>query len=305
MISSLQVVKSQHLVDPALSVLIRVKNEMRALPEFWSRLSSQTIFPRAEVLFLDSGSTDGTIEFLQNLTVNIYRIQPEDFCFGSTCNLLMDLSRAPVVCFLSGHVLLETPDALEKLHATLQGKTRAAAYLKQVPDEVFGANYYERAYLKRRYPDSGRALIEINDPGGFSNAASGLTRDAWKDNPFSEIHGAEDGLWAEEHLARGGRIFYLAGVAAMHSHRESTVATYRRVNSCAKARGLKGSYWRASYFFLGVLLSMIRMGSSFREAFEYALGHARAYLPQSLRLAEPSRPVKPEPLEQRAHRNTR
>jgi hypothetical protein len=239
------------------------------------------------VLFLDSGSTDGTLEFLRALPVNVYQIRSDEFCFGSSCNLLMSLSRAPIACFLSGHVLLKKSDALENLNAILLGKSHAAAYLKQVPDEIFGATYYERAYLLRRYPDRKGKLIEMHRPGGFSNAASGLTRDAWEGNPFPEIHGSEDLVWVERHLAAGGRLFYLSGVSAMHSHRESALATYQRVNSCAKARGVKGSYGKALYFFAGVLTSLIRMGSPFGEAVRYAVSHGRAYLPSNLRCEAP------------------
>ncbi len=297
MIPSLQIVKSTVGCDPALSVLVRVKNEHRALPEFWSRLSAQTIFSRTEVLFLDSGSTDGTLEFLQPLPVSIYQMRPEEFCFGATCNLLVSLSRAPVVCFVSGHVLLETRDALEKLHAALSGSVRAAAYLRQVPDTLFGANYYERAYLRRRYPcHRDLELIEMHRPAGFSNAASGLTRDAWEDNPFPEIPASEDFVWAEKHLALGGKLFYLPGVTVMHSHRDLASTVYQRVRLNAQARGEKGSYLRASYFLVGVLLAMLRMGAPPNEALLYAVSHARAYLPHNLRTPQiPSRALTPGP----------
>jgi glycosyltransferase involved in cell wall biosynthesis len=273
MIDRLQIIKSQVAADAVLSVLVRVKNERKALPEFWSRLSSQTIFPRLEVLFLDSGSTDGTLEFIEHLPVSLYRIRSEDFCFGTACNLLMSLSRAPIVSFLSGHVLLQNPDALERLHAALRGKDRAAAYLRQVPDEIFGASYYERAYLQRRYPDCKGKFIEMDRPGGFS----------WEGNPFPEIHGSEDMVWVEKHLALQGKLFYVSGVTAMHSHRDTATSTYNRVNSYARARAARGSYGKAGYYFAGVLFSMVRIGSPLSEAFQFAASHARAYLPQNLR----------------------
>ncbi|MGC1373940.1 MAG: hypothetical protein WA824_17530, partial [Candidatus Sulfotelmatobacter sp.] len=50
MIDSFRVLKSHDVGAPLLSVLVRVKNERSALPEFWSRLSSQAIFEHAEVL---------------------------------------------------------------------------------------------------------------------------------------------------------------------------------------------------------------------------------------------------------------
>ncbi len=283
MIDSFRVLKSHDVGAPLLSVLVRVKNERSALPEFWSRLSSQAIFEHAEVLFLDSGSTDGTLEFLESLPVSIYEIHPADFSFGTSCNSLMSVSRGSVACFFSGHVLLESSGALEKLYTVLAKKTQAAAYLRQVPDEIFGANAYERAYLARRYPNSsGGEPIEMNGPGGFSNAASGITRDAWERNPFPDVHGSEDFFWAERHLAHGGKIFYLPQVKAMHSHRDSPTAVFQRVRLNVRARGVKRSYLKASYFFAGVAMAMLRQGAPLSEALRYAKFHALAYAPDNL-----------------------
>lgn len=288
MVESFRLVKSNAPKAPVLSVLVRVRNERVALPEFWSRLSSQSIFPDLEVLFLDSDSTDGTLGFLESLPVTVYQISREDFCFGNSCNLLLSVSRAPVACFLSGHVLIEGSDSLEKLHSVLSGKAYTAAYLRQVPNEIFGASFYDRSYLARRYPRfPGRELIDMHRPGGFSNAASGLTRDAWERNPFPNMHGSEDFVWAERHLAQGGKLFYLPEVKAMHSHAESPAALFERVSLNVRARGIKGSYLKVSYFFLGVVLAMVRQGAPLSEAFRYAKSHALAYAPRNLRVANP------------------
>lgn len=282
MIDGFSVLKCQRPRAPVLSVLVRVKNEYSALPEFWSRLSSQTVFEDLEVLFLDSGSTDGTLEFLESLPVSIYQIPSAKFSFGPSCNLLMSLSHAPVACFLSGHVLLERSNALERLYSVLSKKARAAVYLRQVPDEIFGANLYERAYLAHRYPASGKELVEMKCPGGFSNAASGLTRDAWERNPFPDVHGSEDFAWAAKHLAVGGKIFYLPQVKAMHSHRDSPAAVFDRVRLNVLARRIKRSYLTASYFFVGVAVAMLRQGAPVSEALRYSRVHALAYAPDNL-----------------------
>ena len=298
MIESVSILKRQRPRAPVLSVLVRVKNEYSALPEFWSRLSSQTVFEDLEVLFLDSCSTDGTLEFLESLPVSIYQIPPAKFSFGSSCNLLMSLSHSSVACFLSGHVLLERSDALEKLYSVLSRKAQAAAYLRQVPDEIFGANSYERAYLACRYPNaSGKELVEMKCPGGFSNAASGLTRDAWERNPFPDVHGSEDFAWATKHLAVGGRIFYLPQVKAMHSHRDSPAAVFDRVRLNVLARGIKRSYFKASYFFVGVAVAMLRQGAPVSEALRYAKVHALAYAPDDLRVPDLFSPVQPHAID--------
>lgn len=271
----------QSIQNPSVSLLVRVKNEMPALPEFWSRVCSQTIFSSAEILFLDSGSTDGTLEFLRSLPVSLYQIAPEDFCFGRSCNQLMALSRAPVTMFLSAHVLLERADTLEAILHLLSTHTHGAAYLRQVPNRLWGANFYEKAYLARRFPPRKEPVLELKTPGAFSNAGSALNRASWERNPFPEIHGSEDYLWAQRHLELGGSLFYCPGLTSMHSHNESPEELFQRVKLNVRSRKIRGSYFVATYYFIGVIVKMLCVGAPISETWRYAAAHARAYAPRS------------------------
>jgi glycosyltransferase involved in cell wall biosynthesis len=266
--------------NPKLSVLVRVKNERVAIDRFWSQLSSQSIFPGCEVVFLDSGSTDGTLEFLTGVKASLYQMEAHEFNFGSSCNLMMQLSSAPIVVFLSGHSLLTGPEDLEKIYLALNGQRRAALYMRQMPNTVLGANRYEEVFLARRYPTSPNAIMRMQKPGGFSNAASALTREAWQANHFPDMHGSEDFEWAKSHLAHGGSLFYLPSVRVMHSHAESPDGVFRRVRLNVEAKQIQGSRGAAAYYFLGVLGKMLLHGARPREAWQYAAAHARAYLPE-------------------------
>ncbi len=280
MSGSAQCVRVVRPASPRLAVLVRVKNEMDQLPEFWRRIRSQTIYSSIETVFLDSGSTDGTLEFLSQLPVVLYRIPPADFQFGSSCNQIAELSLAPHMAYFSGHVLLEQENALEHVLEVLERDPYAALYLRQVPNTRTGSSAYERAHLARRFPAGGSEAVALQGPGAFSNAASALTRKSWERVHFPEVAASEDFLWAQEHLRRGGKLFYLPGVTAMHSHGESPEAIYRRVLLNVLSRGLRPSRLRAAYYFAGVLGSLVRYGASFPEAWRYARSHARAHCTQ-------------------------
>lgn len=265
--------------NPKLSVLVRVKNERLAIDRFWKQLSAQSIFSDCEVVFLDSGSTDGTVEYLSGVAASLYQIEAREFNFGSSCNLMMTLSKASIVVFLSGHALLTGRDDLEKMHLALEGQHGAAAYMRQIPNTAFGANHYDEVFLTRRYPTSGASIIRVETAEGFSNAASALTRDAWEQNHFPEINGSEDFEWARMHLASGGSLFYVPSIQVMHSHAETPEGVFNRVKLNVRAKGIRGSFGLAAYYFLGVLVSMVLHGAPAREAWQYASAHARAYLP--------------------------
>ena len=266
-----------HPIHPALSVLVRCCNEMRALPEFWRALQRQTAFSQVEVLVLDSGSTDGSIKYLLDQPCSLFQIPPEHFNFGRSCNQLMHLAHAPRALFLSAHVLLERDTVFQEIIALLDPQRDQAGYLRQVPNSVFGFNAYEKAYLNRRFPP-GTSLQHLREPAAFSNAASALTQKAWLQNPFPEIHGSEDFRWAQEHLRHGGELFYLPHLHALHSHNETPTQVYQRVRLNVVARGQTASYRKAIFLFGGIFVEVLRVGGSFRQAWSFARSHARAYL---------------------------
>lgn len=276
---SARCIHSASVPNPKLSVLVRVKNERLAIERCVQQLSAQSMFSNCEVIFLDSGSTDGTVEYLTGVPASLYQIEAREFNFGSSCNLMMQLSRAPIVVFLSGHTLLTGRENLEKVHSALDGRHRVALYMRQIPNAILGANHYDEVFLARRYPASVASIIRVKTPEGFSNAASALTRDAWEENHFPEINGSEDFEWAKMHLASGGSLFYLPSVQVMHSHAEAPDGVFTRVKLNVHAKGIRGSFVLAAYYFCGVLAGMLLHGASAREAWQYATAHARAYLP--------------------------
>ncbi len=262
---------------PLLSVLVRCYNEIGALASFWESLKRQTLFDRLEIVVLDSGSTDGSLDHMLLQPCTIYQIPASSFNFGSSCNQLMQLSSAPFAMFLSAHVLVEQPNAAEQVIELLHSGSLRAAYFRQVPNAILGFNAYEAAFLKRRFP-SGNEPKRLLKPGSFSNAASVLTREAWLRLPFPEIHGSEDNRWAREFLDIGGELFYLPHLQVQHSHNESPAEVFRRVRLNVLARGNAGSYFRAIYLFAGVTAQTLRAGGTFKEAVQFAWNHARAYL---------------------------
>ena len=269
-------IKDHRFPGAQLSVLVRVRNEMKALPRFWASLMQQTFASQCEWIFLDSGSTDGSREFLLSLPARVYSLEGETFSFGRSCNQLMELATAPMACFLSAHVFLPQQDALEQAVKVVGAKPFAAAYLRQIPNPLLGSSVDERAQLVRRYPVLD-PIVPLDRPEGFSNAASILTRDSWQRIPFPQIDGSEDFAWAQQHLARGGALYYLSSILAEHSHNETPAQLHQRVALNVRARGGVRSFWRGNLYLLGVFVALLRAGATVREAWSYASAHARAY----------------------------
>jgi glycosyltransferase involved in cell wall biosynthesis len=277
---SLRRIKRSTVSGPVASVLVRVKNEAANLPRLLESLRQQTIFERLELVFLDSGSSDSTVEYLLGVDCSIYQIAGGEFSFGATCNLLMALSSAEICFFFSGHVIIEQSDALSRACEEIVSGRAAAGYFRQVPNEYCGATVYEIAFLRRNFPTSrGRGSTRPANVTRFSNAASVLSRRAWEVLWFPDVIANEDALWAQEYARRRpGAIVYFADLAVAHSHNEDPGAVERRVfiNAVARREGIRGVL-RATVRFMPMMAALLASGAPVADAFRFARAHFRGY----------------------------
>jgi len=281
---SLDVMQRHAVADPFVSILVRVKNEKHAINAFLESLRRQDAFERTEIIFLDSGSTDGTLSELAQFPCSVYTIAPDEFSFGPTCNLICSLANAPVLSLMSGHIELVEQDAVMAGVAFLQPSSRfAAGYYRQIPNETIGASAYERAFLRRKFFSGSGPERKHSKRHAFSNAASIFTATAWRAIPFPSVGASEDYLWAEELLAKDGELFYLPHFSVRHSHNEQPHQVRHRVKINVDARPDVERSWRnVSKYFLGVAGACLLQRASPMEAIRFGAAHASAYIPGRL-----------------------
>src|SRR5207249_4092205 len=71
---------------PLASVVIRTKDEAASIGRLLEILRSQTIADRLELIVVDSGSTDGTVDIAREHGVQPIEIPAESFTFGGSLN---------------------------------------------------------------------------------------------------------------------------------------------------------------------------------------------------------------------------
>ncbi|HEX3392098.1 MAG TPA: glycosyltransferase family A protein, partial [Solirubrobacteraceae bacterium] len=81
-----------------VSVVIPVKDGERYLPELLDALAREA---PDEVLVIDSGSSDRSLEIVAAAGVRLVTIEPDEFGHGRTRNLGMELTGSELVCFLT------------------------------------------------------------------------------------------------------------------------------------------------------------------------------------------------------------
>ena len=221
-----RVVQDRSVKGARASVVILTKNAGNGFRQVMDVVSSQTLVGSYEVVVIDSGSIDSTIETARGFDACIYQIRPSDFGHGRTRNLGAQLANGEIVVFL-------TQDALPRngrwLHEHLRCFTRehvAGAFGRQVPN--VGALPTDAFSYSKDYPERDFVITAMNAHRYsviFSDVNSSIRRELLLTYPFPDhIIVGEDAYWANMVVGRGFSIMYSAAATVVHSHDYSLAA---------------------------------------------------------------------------------
>jgi rhamnosyltransferase len=216
-----------------ISVVIPVRNGGADLGRCLAALDRQALDAEVEVVVVDSGSSDGSVEVARSHGARVREIPHAEFGHGRTRNLGAQLARGDVLVFTSQDAFAADESWLARLVHPLAGGDRVAgAYGRQLPHH--DATPPERYFLDFLYGPGAR--IQRLDGGEpdfqqtlFSNVNSAIPRAVWKEFPFADdLIMSEDQEWARRVLRAGYELVYEPAAAVHHSHRYSIAAAFRR-----------------------------------------------------------------------------
>src|SRR5260370_10015594 len=98
---------------PLTSVVIPVKNGCGTIGACLEGILAQNLRDHLEIIVIDSGSTDGTLELLARYPVQVHQISPEEFNHGETRNLGARLAQAQFVAMVAQDPRPRTDPCLE------------------------------------------------------------------------------------------------------------------------------------------------------------------------------------------------
>lgn len=208
-----------------ISVVIRTLNESRYLGELLESIRQQDLGPfQVEVVVIDSGSTDGTLEVAERHGCVITHITREQFSFGRSLNMGCEVATGDILVLVSGHCVPYDRHWLRKLCEPVADGRVGYSYGKQVggPESHFS----ECRIFGKYYPDE----AQVPQEGFFcNNANSAISRAAWQRYRFDEeVTGLEDMELAQRLYRDGGKIGYVADACVYHYHSESWKQVRRR-----------------------------------------------------------------------------
>lgn len=214
------------------SIIILTKNAGSDFQDTLEAIYAQKFLGKFEVVVVDSGSTDNTLEIAQNYATKVHQIKTEDFGHGKTRNFAASLATGDYLVFLTQDAVPATDGWLSNLIRNFKDSNVAGVYGRQIPRK--GTKPMESFFLNSRYSSDKVVKSSIQgkvdmDTIFFSNANSAIRKKIWEEYPFnSDLIMSEDWEWAKKVLLAGYKIVYDPEAAVYHSHNYSLKTVFQR-----------------------------------------------------------------------------
>ena len=250
---------------PNVTVVIRALNEAEFLPECLSSVLDQDYDGEIEIVLVDSGSTDRTIEIAESYNCKIVHIKKSDFSFGRSLNMGCSSARGDVLILLSAHCIPTNRFWLKNLVQPIADGVCEYSYGRQIAR--LGISKFSEGMVFKKYYTEKSSSPQV---GYFcNNANSAIKRTTWDALRFNEVlTGLEDMELARRLVSAGGSVSYIAESTVEHIHREDWVRIKIRYEREAVAMAdiepnINLSFWKAcKMFFHGVIADTQKIKST-------------------------------------------
>ncbi|HVG42674.1 MAG TPA: glycosyltransferase family 2 protein [Chitinophagaceae bacterium] len=223
-----------------ISVVIPVKDGAPWLHECLQAIMNQTLIDQTEIIVIDSGSTDGTLDILKNYNAKVHSINPKDFNHGLTRNYAVQFCKGE-------YIVMTVQDARATDNKWLQNLMDGFA----VADNVAGVCGQQvvphdkdnnPVSWHRPYSEPSMEIYHFNSTEEFDRLSPLQKKNCcgWDDVtamyrktvleqiPFQKITYGEDAVWAQEALRAGYSIVYNNAAKVYHYHNEDWNFSFKR-----------------------------------------------------------------------------
>lgn len=215
-----------------VTVVLPVKNGIEYLEEVLVALKNQKTNFKFDILAIDSGSKDGTLELLEKFSIRTHHIKPTEFNHGGTRNLGVSLSDSKYVAFLTQDATPATDKWLEEIVRPMEeNENVAGVWGKHLarPD----CNPIVARDLTEFMDSLGNEIVinhieKIKDDPNFeamlpaysfySDVNSCLRKSIWEKIPYEPLNYCEDQLWGKSIILAGYGKAYSPFASVYHSH---------------------------------------------------------------------------------------
>ena len=204
------------------TVIMRSKNADWVIGQALAALFAQRHRP-AEVIVVDSGSTDATLAIVRQFPVTLVEIPASAYVPGRVLNDAAARATGDVLVFQNSDVVPLRTETFDRLLAPLADPAVQATFARQLPRPE--AHTWVRRDYAAAFPAEGAAPAWMP----YSLPLAAMRRTAWQRRPFSDdAWASEDTTWGVATRRAGERIAYAADALVMHSHNYALREIYGR-----------------------------------------------------------------------------
>ena len=214
-----------------VTIVIPTKNAGKLFDKVLKEVFAQKTTYEYEVICVDSGSSDCTLDIIRKYPCKLYEIPASAFGHGKTRNYGASKGTGDYIIFI-------TQDALPASDTWLQNFIDA---MKSDPEIVggFGIHYpypncnvIDKRDLKIHFKNFGEdnTIFQLTDKNKkryqedrhmmsfFSDNNSCVRRDIFEKYPYEDVSFAEDQIWAKHMIELGYKKLYCPFAPVYHSH---------------------------------------------------------------------------------------
>ncbi len=215
------------------SILVLAKNEAGNVQHCLDAVFSQETSSSFEVIFIDSGSTDGTVDLARKYPVKIHQITTAEFHHSRTRNLAATMASGEYLVYLAADAFPTGPQWLLSLLDNFRDESVGAVYGRHIPkpsskmerQHALGSLYGPERIVKNR---SSRERLGYRYYH-FSTVNAAIRKSAWEATRFpDELRVFEDVAIAKRLLDQEWTIVYEPKAMVYHSHDYPARTLFRR-----------------------------------------------------------------------------
>ncbi len=204
------------------SVVVPVKDGGYLLAEVLSAIASEK---PGQLLVIDSGSSDNSVQVARDVGATVIEIDPSEFSHGRTRNLAAAQASGELICFLTQDATPMPGWLAAYVDAFAADERIGAAFGPHLPrSDTSPMIARELTDFFAGFSPNGTVSVEpsgLSDswhPGFLSNANATYRRDLLLEIGFRDVPYAEDQAFAQDLVAAGWLKAYVPGARALHAH---------------------------------------------------------------------------------------
>lgn len=217
-----------------ISIIIPVKNGANTVENCIQGIIQQTLFYKTEIIIIDSGSTDGTIEILKKYPVRLYQILPEEFNHGATRNYGVSLATGEFVVMTVQDATPVGDKWLEAMSQHYDDPLVAGVCGQQIVPHHKDKNPHN--WFRPQNKPSVDVIQKKNMPDnyiprGWDDVNAMYRKSVLLSIPFKKVEFGEDFLWATDAFKAGRKLVFDTHSRVEHYHHATPQYVYTRITT--------------------------------------------------------------------------